>query len=783
VYFHRGGVGFVRVRVAALLVVVVFYFVPMAMLAHANAQAFDNLPVTVSDVISMTRIAGLADSSSFLGGAPTRGFASFSPDGRRFAFVLRKGNVKRNTNDYSLFVVETREVFRKASATLLLTFSSSSNREGIKEVIWLRDNDTILFLGENPSELTQLFEISCSRRKLKRLTTHPTNVTSYAVSENEERIVYAAEIPTRNLVNESVIHHGFYVPADVDLTELIAGHVSEGKSDGCELFVMKKGNIKYERLKVSGSLLFPVPDLSVSPDGKYSIVKTMVRNINPAWKEYDDPVLKRILATRLPKGSATFIWGYELVDIDTGSSKALIDAPVGDSGSEVIWSPDSQSVIVAGTYLPLDVPNQEEREARRARTCAVEVVISNAQINQITDEDLKLVGLDQGLKLWQFESRDSQDETNGPPRKVYFRKSPAGWERSDNVSGKDKQSEPTVFVDEDLNRPPQIVAEDPETKQRGVVFDLNPQFAAMSLGHVKEIRWSDTAGHEIIGALYLPPDYVQNKRYPLVIQTHGYRPHEFWIDGPYATAFVAQPLASRGIAVLQLPEVAAGTADEGERNVLAFESGIKYLDQQGIIDVNHVGLVGFSRTCYHVKYVLTHSKFHFGAASITDGVDAGYFQFATFANEAPNVAADAKMLVGAAPFGKGLSIWMNNSPGFLLDRVETPILIEATRPTSLMSEWEWFSGLSQLGKPVELLYLPTGAHVLEKPWDRLTSLQSNLDWFVFWLKGEEDPDPTKAGQYKRWRDLRELRQRNSRLLPNAHPISVNLAPRASSSAR
>lgn len=782
-HLRCGGVGFTRVVAAALHFIVVFYFVPTAAPPPASAQVSDIRPVTVSDVIGMTRVAGPADSSSFLGGAPTRGFASFSPDGRRFAVVLRKGNVERNTNDYSLFVVETDELFRNVVPKLLVTFSSSSNREGIKQVTWLRDNDTILFLGENPGELTQLFEIRCSRGKLKRVTHHPTNVTSFSVSENSERIVYAAETPTRNLVTEGVVHHGFHVPADVDLAELIAGHVSEGESDGCELFVLKAGNVKYQPLKVSGSLLFPVPDLSVSPDGKHLIVKTFVRDIDPAWKEYDDPDLRRVLAMGVSKGSATFIWGYELVDIDKESSKALIDAPVAGSGSELMWSPNSQSVIVAGTHLPLDVPNQEEREARQARTFAVEVVISNMRINKITDEDLRLVDFDQQLNLWEFESRHSQDETNGSPKNVHFRKGPAGWERSDNVPVRDRQSEPVIFADEDLNRPPRIVAENRETKQRVVVFDLNPQFAAISLGHVEEIKWRDTAGHEITGALYLPPDYVPGKRYPLVIQTHGYRSHEFWIDGPYTTAFAAQPLASKGIAVLQLPEVAAGTADEGERNALAFESGINYLDQQGIIDVNHVGLVGFSRTCYHVKYVLTHSEVHFAAASVTDGVDAGYFQFITFANEGPNVAGDAKMLVGAAPFGKGLSVWMNNSPGFLLDRVDTPMLIQATRPISLLSEWEWFSGLSQLGKAVDLLYMPTGAHVLEKPWDRLASQQATVDWFVFWLKGKEDPNPAKAEQYKRWQDLRNLRQRNSEQLPDANPASVHLAPRASGVAR
>jgi dipeptidyl aminopeptidase/acylaminoacyl peptidase len=755
---HR--VGFTQIMLAALHAIILFCLAPSAAPQTANAERSGKRSITVADVIGMTRVAGPANSSSFGGAAPTKGFASFSPDGTRFAIVLRRGNVADNTNEYSLFIMETDEIFRYVTPRLLLTLSSSSNRPGIKEVTWLRDNDTILFLGEKPGELTQLFKISCSRGKLKRLTDHPTNVTSYAVSENGERIVYGAETPAGNLATEGVVHYGFHVPPDVDLAELIAGHVLEGESDRCELFVLKEGNVKYQPLKVSGSLRFPTSYISISPNGRYVVVKTFLRDIDPGWTGYDDPTLKMILARDLPKGKVTLLQGYEVIDIDEKGSKKLVDAPVGYSGSELMWSSDSQSVILTGTHLPLNVPNKEEREARLAHTFAVEVGVPDMQIKEITDEDLRLAGFDQKLKLWKFESRHSPDATTGPPKNVYFRKGLAGWAKIDHVSGKDRQPEPAIFVDEDLNVPPRIVAENPQTKQRAVLFDLNPQFGGISLGDVEEIKWNDKAGHEITGALYLPPDYAPGKRYPLVIQTHGYRSHEFWIDGPYTTEFAAQPLASKEIAVLQLPAAAVGTTDEGERNLLAFESGIDYLDRKGVIDSSRVGLVGFSRTCYHVKYALTHAKFHFAAASVADGVDEGYFQFITFANRTPDVAVEARKLIGATPFGPGLQVWMTNSPGFLMDKVDTPIVVQAIGSGSLLGEWEWFSGLSQLGKAVDFVYLPMGEHILEKPWDRLASQQTTVDWFAFWLKGEEDSDPAKAEQYARWRKLSRGTRKN-----------------------
>jgi len=95
-----------------------------------------------------------------------------------------------------------------------------------------------------------------------------------------------------------------------------------------------------------------------------------------------------------------------------------------------------------------------------------------------------------------------------------------------------------------------------------------------------------------------------------------------------------------------------------------------------------------------------------------------------------------------------------------MDKIKTPLRFQALNPQSLLGEWDWYTGLNRLGKPFELIYIPEGVHILEKPWERMTSQQGDVDWFCFWLKGEEDPDPAKAEQYERWRELRKLQPRN-----------------------
>jgi len=79
---------------------------------------------------------------------------------------------------------------------------------------------------------------------------------------------------------------------------------------------------------------------------------------------------------------------------------------------------------------------------------------------------------------------------------------------------------------------------------------------------------------------------------------------------------------------------------------------------------------------------------------------------------------------------------------------------------NILQQWEWYVALSLQRKPVEYVVLPDAAHLVVKPWERMTAQQGLVDWFCFWLKNEEDPDPAKAEQYARWRELRKLQEKN-----------------------
>src|SRR5438477_6507390 len=85
----------------------------LTVLAPVEARGQDSAPITkravsVTDAIAMTTLGAY----DYFAGSPSKGLvAHFSPDGKRFVVVLRRGNLKQNTNDFSLLLYQTDNVF------------------------------------------------------------------------------------------------------------------------------------------------------------------------------------------------------------------------------------------------------------------------------------------------------------------------------------------------------------------------------------------------------------------------------------------------------------------------------------------------------------------------------------------------------------------------------------------------------------------------------------------------------------------------------------------------
>jgi len=749
--------------------------VTQGMVAGTKQGLTAKAPVRVADAIEMTQIGYSRSPDDY---RSHDNVVEFSPDRSKFVFVTQKGNLKNNTVESSLLVFQTAEAFKSPTLEVLATLASSSNRAAITKLTWLPDNDTIVFLGEQLGENPQLYKVNCRTKQLVKLTNQPTPIAAYTVSRGGDRVVYLAPPELRPVLSEEKLQHGFTITSEYWF-ELYQNHYSTYDTR-MEIFVLTPGTTAVRQI---GGVLdldtWEDADLSISPNGRYAFLDGWVNEPPRIWSEYKTATFRPVTTACVVGKAGDCPRQHLIVDLDNATVSPLIGAPVflGQEAAGLIAWTQHNSVLLINALLPLDVADPDRRRRRQEHLYAAEVMLPDRKIVEIAERDAPFPAgrIDPDSGLDQILTRSFPYD--GPA--MEFRIDGDGWKiRQLDQAPKPKEGL-AVTLEQDLNSPPKLTAMEPSTGRKSVLLDLNPQFAKLTFGRVEVFKWKTKDGHAVAGALYYPPNYSESKRYPLVIQTHGYSRERFFIDGPYSTGFAAQPLANDGFVVLQMdmgdPDVkdsykevndTLSSPQEGPQAIASYEAAIDELDRRGLIDRHRVGITGFSRTAYHALYALTHSSYPFGAAIVSDGANFGYVNCVLFSvvGERGDLAPCEKINGGGPPYGDSLSGWGKAAPTFNLDKIEAPVLLQAI--LAPVGEWEIFAGLKWLKKPVELLnFYPSGEHVLVKPWQRMTSQQTAVDWYCFWLKGEEDPDPTKAEQYARWHELRKLQEQNQSKSP------------------
>jgi hypothetical protein len=386
--------------------------------------------VTIRDAIEMT---SLADPYYLGGKSPANGVAQFSPDGTKFVVLLKKGNLESNMVEYSLDLWRTNEIHHSPKPDVLLVLSSNSNRPAIRCVTW-RDEETILFLGEHPGELQQLYRLSIRTRRVERLTNSPTNVIGYDAPGTESIAFLAEELEESG--GQKVRRFGLPVTNQL-LTEVLLGHPDEYWSDYIRLCVQQQGQPGSAKTLSNRVLLpFPLADARpvVSPNGEYVLLLANVERIPSIWRDYRDPLMQKWTAWKTSPGQYSMLKQYLLFDARTGESNVLLDAPVsivGGNDSEAAWSPDGQSVVITNTYLPLRGNSAEEREVRSKGAFAVEVRVPSGAITKVSSDDLTLLRWEKDSEQLVL-SPQNENVRFEQSRNVRFHRWPrALWKRSE----------------------------------------------------------------------------------------------------------------------------------------------------------------------------------------------------------------------------------------------------------------------------------------------------------------------------------------------------------------
>lgn len=274
---------------------------------------------------------------------------------------------------------------------------------------------------------------------------------------------------------------------------------------------------------------------------------------------------------------------------------------------------------------------------------------------------------------------------------------------------------------------------------------INPLFDKISMGSSQSIEWRSSDGDTLRGILLLPANYQPGKRYPLIVNVYGGlnlsdRLNYFGHD----PAMVAnmQFLATRGYAVF-LPDTTLRTGTPMLDLAKTVLPGVNKTIDMGVTDPNRLGIMGGSYGGYSTLALIVQTT-RFKAA-VSDAGTGNIFGAYTHMNESgeSNFLGWAESFQGrmGGPPWTFRDRYIENSPTFYLDRVQTPILLihgtEDEAIPSFLSD-ELFVSLRRLGK--EVVYAKYWGENHEAPSysykNQVDYLNRIIAWFDAKLKGQ-----------------------------------------------
>jgi dipeptidyl aminopeptidase/acylaminoacyl peptidase len=662
-----------------------------------------------------------------------------SPDGKRIVFTVQQAFLEANKNRSALFLISADQ---EREPTKLL------EETDISEVRWNPSGDFITYVSNKSGE-PQVWRLWPETGHSEQVTRHVVGVTEYAWSPDGQQLAFLTKAPSnakeeRDAESRGIVYDdsafNYWNVIDNSWFNMPAQVWVYDPHNRTETFLWQSQERSLSFVSMAGGLEW-------SPDGKALALTYQ--------------------GASAPKGT---FWAMRLgyVNLQSHEFKSLVRSNAINCAPT--WSPQGDSVLFRSTYEgeeKIGSGLQGLSKVSADGKDSVALIPPGERVKQqwwLTDHVILIEKSDYTVtRLYEMSSE------GGALRKI------AQTEDDLHDCSLAKSRKLAACIRENTSTPPEIAVVDVQSGSVKTLTSLNPEYSNIQLGNVSLVRWHNHTINDGYGYLVKPLDYVKGRLYPLLIITYGVN-DEFltqpWPNYPvqvfaakgYATLLINAPFVSVGyrgfhFGNAQEARVADYFGTGTEESVL---NAIQMVVDAGVADPDKLGIMGVSGGSDLTDCMITRSD-RFKAASSGDG--SSFYGFLGYVIGGMTMQRHIEEIGAHSPYAVTSSdIAKEMSPALHAYRTKTPVLMEYQDRNSM--GLEFYTALKSQGKPVELVFYPHDGHLLHGPKARLASMTRNLDWFNFWLKGDEDPDPSKADQYKRWRQLRKLREANQVEHPN-----------------
>ncbi len=284
------------------------------------------------------------------------------------------------------------------------------------------------------------------------------------------------------------------------------------------------------------------------------------------------------------------------------------------------------------------------------------------------------------------------------------------------------------------------------------ISDVGAQRDAFIWGRAELMDYIAADGMEYQGILVKPEDFDPSKKYPMMVYiyeklTGGL--HRFRSPGP-GTSINPSYYVSNGY-LIWMPDIYYGTGHPGPDAVDCVVPSVERVIAEGYVDPERVGLQGHSWGGYQGAYMITQTDIfaaiESGApvsnmTSAYGGIRWGSGMVRQFQYE------HTQSRLGRTLWDGGMNRYIENSPLFYSDRINTPVLIIHNDEDTAVPWYqgiEWIMALRRLGKPAWMLNYNGEAHGLRQRVNQKDYTIRMQQFFDHYLKGTPMPDWMKEG--------------------------------------
>ncbi|NCA86133.1 MAG: S9 family peptidase [Clostridia bacterium] len=285
------------------------------------------------------------------------------------------------------------------------------------------------------------------------------------------------------------------------------------------------------------------------------------------------------------------------------------------------------------------------------------------------------------------------------------------------------------------------------------ITHLDSQRAPWRWGEVQQVAWLSADGVPLEGLLYTPANLDTNQKYPMLVyfyERNADNFHRFYNITPSRSIINPAWCTSNGYVVF-VPDIPYKTGFPGQSAERAIVSGTLAMAAQfPFIDRSKMGIQGQSWGGYQVAYLVTQTNLYAAAmagAPVSNMVSAyGGIRWGSGMSRMFQYEKSQSRLGG--------TLWemplryIENSPVFFADKVETPLLIMHNDNDGAVPWYqgiEMFMALRRLQKPVWMLTYNDEEHNLTKWPNRVDLSIRMMQFFDHYLKNTSEPVWMKEG--------------------------------------